>query len=159
MQFNQHGNLEGGIIEVRNLSEIEELLVDNFPTSFTRRRNFESFCNFWNNLDNTKVTRIWLDGSFCSNKLNPNDIDCVVFINPIAANQDYFSNLQKDHKILKNSHLDVYIVPDKNCVNVTDTDTLEAYQNFDYQEKYWQGQFGFDRNRNHKAVIELRKES
>lgn len=157
MQFNSHGNLEGGIIEVSKLSEIEQSLVTNFPDSTTRRRNFDSFCNFFNNLDETKVTRVWLDGSFCTNKTNPNDIDCVVFINPIPENEAYFYCLKDNHEYLKTAHLDVYIVPDKECIIVNNQETLETYQSFDYQEKYWQGQFGFDRNRNHKAIIELRK--
>lgn len=157
MQFNVHGNLEGGIIEVQDLSEIEQFLVTNFPTSETRDRNFDSFSDFWNNLDKTKVTRAWLDGSFCTTKLNPNDIDCVVFIDPRPENEVYFKGLMEQHENLKTNHLDVYVMPDKECISIVDQESLEAYQHFDYQEKYWQGQFGFDRNRNHKAIIELRK--
>lgn len=157
MHFNSHGNLDGGIISVSSLSEIEEHLVQAFPDSRTRRRNFDAFCNFWNSLDKSTVTRIWLDGSFCTTKEDPNDIDCVIFIEPIKQNEDYFETLQKQHNQLKQNHLDVYVAPDKECIKI-EPKTLEIYQKFDYQEKYWLGQFGFDRNRNHKAIIELRRE-
>lgn len=158
MHFNSHGNLDGGIISVSNLSEIEEHLVKTFPNSKTRRRNFDAFCNFWNSLDNSKVTRIWLDGSFCTTKTDPNDIDCVIFIDPIEQNEYYFEYLQEQHHQLEQNNLDVYIVPDKECIKI-EPSTFEIYRNFDYQEKYWLNLFGFDRNGNQKAIIELRREA
>ncbi|HEM3576781.1 TPA: hypothetical protein U1C15_000397 [Streptococcus suis] len=154
MQFNVHGNLEGGIIEVENLSEVEEFLVNNFPTSITRRRNFDSLKSFLEQLDYSKVKRVWLDGSFCSNKVDPNDIDCVIFVDPL--HQDYINNLRNQHGILKNHYLDVYPVPDKELIFFHIEGATEAYHNADYQEKYWLGQFGFDRSRQHKAIVELR---
>lgn len=114
MQFNVHGNLEGGVIDVREKSEIEDFLVNGFPTSTTRYRNFESFCSFWNELDKNKVTRVWIDGSFCSNKVNPNDIDCVVFIEPDPNNCEYFQLLMNKHDYLLDKYLDVYVCWDKN---------------------------------------------
>ena len=60
MQFNAHGNLDGGVIDVREKSELEDFLVNSFRTSTTRYRNFESFCSFWNELDKNKVTRVWI---------------------------------------------------------------------------------------------------
>lgn len=51
MQFNSHGNLEGGIIESSSLLEIEEFLVTAFPNSRTRKRNFDSFKSFLEQLD------------------------------------------------------------------------------------------------------------
>ena len=46
MKFNAHGNLEDGINIIKNKSDIETFLVDNFRDSMTRRRNFDSLCNF-----------------------------------------------------------------------------------------------------------------
>lgn len=154
MQFNIHGNLEGGIIEVRDLSEIEQFLVISFPNSKTRRRNFDSLCKFLNNLDKSKVTRIWIDGSFCSNKIDPNDIDCIVFIEPLKNNHNYFKNIIGNHHQLKNDYLDVYPCWDKNYFSPYTKDWTE----FDHQESYWMGKFGFDRNRNNKGIVEIKRE-
>ncbi|MGP6388550.1 MULTISPECIES: DUF6932 family protein [Streptococcus] len=154
MQFNSHGNLEGGIIAIKKLSEIEEFLVDSFTTSQTRKRNFNSFKKFIQQLDTSRVQRVWMDGSFCSNKIDPNDIDCVVFVNPL--HNDYITYLSEQHDGLKGQYLDVYVTPDKETIDFSLSGAHEAYHQADYQEKYWQGQFGFDRNREHKAIIELR---
>lgn len=64
MKFNAHGNLGDGINSIKNKSEIETFLVDNFRNSMTRRRNFDSLCNFWKDLDKSRVTKIWLRCSF-----------------------------------------------------------------------------------------------
>lgn len=154
MKFNVHGNLGDGINSIKNKSEIETFLVDNFQNSTTRRRNFDSLCNFWNDLDKSRVTKIWLDGSFCSSKINPNDIDCVVFIYPEYRNVDYFEALQNQHDELKDRHLDVYVCWDKNF----SPKFSEEWQEFDYQETYWLGKFGFDRNRFPKGIIEMEKD-
>lgn len=154
MQFNVHGNLDGGVIDVREKSEIEDFLVNSFRTSTTRYRNFESFCSFWNELDKNKVTRVSIDGSFCSNKVNPNDIDCVVFIKPDFNNCEYFQSLLDKHGNLLAKYLDVYVCWDKRFVN----QFSEDWNAIDYQETYWLGKFGFDRNHNPKGIIELDKE-
>ncbi|WP_195611795.1 DUF6932 family protein [Streptococcus australis] len=154
MQFNSHGNLEGGIIESSSLLEIEEFLVTAFPNSRTRKRNLDSFKSFLDQLDTSKIKRVWLDGSFCSTKIDPNDIDCVVFVDPQFG--DYIDHLMDMHKLFKAQYLDVYAIPDKELIDFSLEGAERAYRNSDYQEKYWQGQFGFDRNREHKAIIELR---
>lgn len=156
MEFNQDGNLNGGIIEVQDLLEIEQFLVKNFPASNTRSRNFDSFCDFFNDLDKTKVTRVWMDGSFCTNKVDPNDIDCVIFIRPLLENEQYFKDISAIHEQLKVKYLDVYVAFDPKHINVINQESMEAYRNLDYHEKYWQGQFGFDRERNHKAIVEIK---
>lgn len=154
MQFNSHGNLEGGIIESSSLLEIEEFLVTAFPNSRTRKRNLDSFKSFLDQLDTSKIKRVWLDGSFCSTKIDPNDIDCVVFVDPLFG--DYIDHLMDMHNLFKTQYLDVYAIPDKELIDFSLEGAERAYRNSDYQEKYWQGQFGFDRNREHKAIIELR---
>lgn len=155
MQFNEHGNLEGGIIEVQDLSEIEQFLVNDFVTSSTRRRNFDSFCKFLKGLDKTKVTRVWIDGSFCSSKVDPNDIDCVVFIEAnLVNNEAYFNDIKVKHNQLKDDNLDVYTCWDKDSF----PRYTAAWFELDHQESYWMGKFGFDRNRNNKGIIEIKRE-
>lgn len=87
--------------------------MNGFRTSTTRYRNFESFCSFWNELDKNKVTRVWIDGSFCSNKVNPNDIDCCIYwADP--NNCEYFQLLKRSkHGDLLDKYLDIYVCWDK----------------------------------------------
>ncbi|EGQ4428973.1 hypothetical protein EGV58_10190, partial [Staphylococcus pseudintermedius] len=85
MHFDSHGNLVGGIIQ-SNINVLKDELVDTFDTSNTRERNFKSLLELIellkvNNLSNG-IASLWIDGSFCTKKINPNDIDLVILLKP-----------------------------------------------------------------------------
>ena len=81
------------------------------------------------------------------------------FILPQTDGIALFRELKKNHGIIKQNNLDVYPCLDKNFLNQAEfVDKMEffnTFSQFEYQEKYWMGQFGFDRNQNHKAIVEL----
>jgi hypothetical protein len=65
-----------------SLQDFETAFVQSFEESDTRLALFSSFMHYIRDFQ-TKVTPdfcIWIDGSFVSNKLNPNDLDMVVLI-------------------------------------------------------------------------------
>lgn len=152
-----HGNLDGGINKIEDLQNIKKLLVEDFPSSKTRKRNFDSFMEFLESLKSGVFTKAWIDGSFCSEKIDPNDIDCILFIDPETTEDEYINEIQANHDSYKDSYLDVFITVDKDKVEITQ-ETIEFYRNADYQEKYWMGQFGFDRNGRPKGIIEINLE-
>ncbi len=161
MNFDDNGNLSGGIIKGTQLSDIHQFLVVPFSGSTTRQRNFDCLTAFINDLNDHKriISKFWLDGSFCTNKENPNDIDMIIFIKPSPDGIALFRELKNNHGIIKQNNLDVYPCLDKNFLNqaefVDQMEFFNTFSQFDYQEKYWMGQFGFDRNQNHKAIVEL----
>lgn len=174
MQFDSNGNLIGGILN-SNLKEVESQLVLNFPKSNTRKRNFQSLKTLIEILKNDGllegISKIWLDGSFCTTKTDPNDIDIVILTKPFQEQGDI---IFKNGKLLRREfislHLDLYFLPDFN-VNERHINTIinnnpqidslkEFYElikqnNLEYQAKYWMGQFGFDRSGNSKAIISI----
>jgi len=83
----------------------------------------------------------------------------IIFIKPSLDGIALFSELKNNHGIIKQNNLDVYPCLDKNFLNQAEftdhTEFLNTVSQFDHQEKYWMGQFGFDRNQNHKAIVEL----
>ncbi|AXI39433.1 hypothetical protein CX649_07150 [Bacillaceae bacterium ZC4] len=161
MHFDEHGNLNGGIIKGLTMEDVEKYFVKEFPDSNTRKRNFEGFQHFLNFLESIhviqKVSKIWLDGSFLTNKNDPNDIDMVLYLNP---RQDYlpFVNeflkncADKIHTIGRQFYCDAYFSVDDSLIP---TEHHEAKRHFDYQRKYWMGQFGFDRQERSKGIIEI----
>jgi hypothetical protein len=61
----------------------EEILVESFPIHSTRYSIFEGYKRYLTRLKAVIHSDFyqWIDGSFVTDKLNPNDIDIVTFIN------------------------------------------------------------------------------
>lgn len=152
MEFDNNGNLLGEILTNYTLDDIENYLVTPFSKSTTRRYIFNNLVTFIKGLPPQHHPRIWLDGSFCTNKENPNDIDCLVFVGPSPPHKYQFNTIRAEHLVYKNYKLDVYPCFDKELVDPAD----ESYPIFQESEKQWQEKFGYDRNGNPKAIIELR---
>ena len=112
MEFDSLGNLfPYKVIEI-NLEEFERLFITNFPNSESRNRLFQNYLSYIrkikNEIDSTFYQ--WIDGSFVTSKLNPNDIDLVTFLNF----EIYENNLPKladfqGYKLKKEQNLDCYL--------------------------------------------------
>lgn len=161
IEFNKNGNLNGGIIKGYSIDDIQKYFVDNFPLSQTRKRNFSGFKNFIIALENGQVhdiiNKIWLDGSFFTNKLNPNDIDMVLLFNPSIdkiPKINFFFEEQKDYfrMVGEGLHCDTYYTLDYTLIPSSEP---QVKQHYDKDNKYWMGQFGFDREGRNKGIIEL----
>lgn len=135
----------------KTLEEVKILCVENFPNSTTRSIIFESFVgNFITPLTNTGLKcDVWVDGSFITEKEDPEDVDILIEYNP----QIIYPNEQtiKINTFLKacianpefkcKCHCDVYIQANTNQQGIA----------------YWMGQFAFNRDRSPKglAVIQI----
>ena len=73
------------------IHEIGEAEIDNhfaacFPSSSTRLKLIAGLCSFFSSLRQMEIAfEIWIDGSFTTKKLNPNDIDLVVFADSVSV--------------------------------------------------------------------------
>ncbi len=81
---------------VSSVEEIEEVFVTPFPDSETRQVIFDHYLNYIDEFQRLVTPQFthWLDGSFMSQKLNPNDLDFVAFI-------DYRIYQQKRNRFLE----------------------------------------------------------
>jgi hypothetical protein len=89
------------------------MFVHDFSESESRKLIFENYLQFISHFQNqiSKSFYQFIDGSFISNKRNPNDIDIVTFLNhsvyEAKSNQlNYFSNTA----LHRNMYLDNYFV-------------------------------------------------
>lgn len=146
--FDEKGNLLGGVVTGYTLSDIKRDLADSFDKSQTRKQLFQELRSFLKMLNNDLVTRIWIDGSFCTQKENPRDIDVLIFLKPSAQTVSYREELERQTTPL----VDKYCITDKDYIEASSPSYLLQLRN----EKYWLGQFGFDRNRDRKGIIELK---
>lgn len=84
LQFDRLGYLTPYDAISTDLQTLERVFVEEFGESITRRRLFESFRQYNDQIKTTLPAgaefRQWIDGSFVTQKRNPNDIDVVTFI-------------------------------------------------------------------------------
>ncbi|EPU3636900.1 DUF6932 family protein [Listeria monocytogenes] len=164
MEFDENGNIIGGLVHYK-ISEVKQFLVDNFEASKTREEIFNSFMSFLSldfiSKNFSLISGIMLDGSFCTKKLNPNDIDFVIFIDASIETLEEAvklrDNLVKPHirETAKSLKCDPYIVFDTRTIP-DEFRWTKGGSDIDYHFKYWLGQFGHDRNYNSKGLIELK---
>lgn len=113
--FDENGQLTppDSIVGV-DLAAIELHLVNAFPNSVKRLELYQNYVDYIldlrNNISKTFVQ--WINGSFVSQKENPNDIDLVTFLD--------YNTFQQHEKVLENYRglslqkakgLDAYILP------------------------------------------------
>jgi hypothetical protein len=152
-QFDDRGNLSPyALIPINDLSEFEGFFVNNFPISSTRNAIYSGLLLYLNDfgdtlrqLNYTGQWRIWLNGSFTTNKLSPVDIDVV--------------NILTDDAILRDNKLRFKPFFAHNARKTYGVDAYFLLENTTNQAKelltYWQNWLGVDRSGFPKGIIEL----
>ena len=133
------------------LHDVKEHELDNhflsaFSGSKTRPALISGLRDFLTALRRVDVAfEIWLDGSFCTEKIDPNDVDLVVFANENDLNQldpvlqRYLAGLLDRTTSRRQFGCDVLFSPagDANL------------------RSYWRGWYGFDRLERPKGMAKL----
>lgn len=150
MQFDANGNLNAGIHDYE-IDRFFEDFVNGFPTSQTRAIIFDSLISALRIMHSTCCpNELWIDGSYATQKVNPNDVDIVAFFDyDIIENHSDGMN-----QIRAISLIDFYIshsISDKNRGHFSVGD----FATITNQRNYWRGQFGFDRDDQPKGIIRL----
>jgi len=125
-------------------AELAAKLVHPFVGSRTRRALLDGLQAFFTGLRAADVDfEVWLDGSFCTNKFDPNDIDLVVFADPDALNR-----LDPARQTLLSGLLDR-----TNARRQFGCDVLFTSSNDPNMRSYWRGWYGFDRSEQPKGIL------
>lgn len=152
MEFNDKGLMEPGFHRIC-LKDVEQQFVLDFPTSITRKRNFSNFLKWLNSIcKEYPIYEIWIDGSFVTNKINPNDIDVVIFFMP----KEYLKIASKWNIIREYDYIDAYLamaICDESKKIFYDQGYFQEYSQMVNNRNYWRGQFGFDRSDNPKGLL------
>ncbi|WP_084245166.1 DUF6932 family protein [Planomicrobium okeanokoites] len=159
LNFDKSGNLTPGILKNVTIEEFKQFFIESFAQSKTRERNYEGFRAFFAELKRIDVfeaiTKIWVDGSYMTNKLDPNDIDFVFFLDAEHPLTLPALNHKNDFRQYgAQVHCDPYFLVDYETLP---KEEVEARGQLEFQQKYWMGQFCFDRNQDPKGIIELKK--
>ena len=150
--FLNNGNLNPGI-HPYNISDFEEQFVKEFGNSTTRKNIYEKF-KIWIKavINEVKPRYIWLDGSFVTEKIDPNDLDLVIFYRPEdITSEDISERLMFLINASKGFSCDAYV---SFCLEHIDPNIVQTYcHEYLINKTYWKGQFGFDRNEQAKGIV------
>lgn len=127
-------------------AQLDAHFVDPFNGSTTRRMLVSGLRAYLSALRRAGVEfEVWLDGSFTTQKVDPNDVDLVVFADAAALNglsptlQTYLSGLFDRTSAKRQFGCDVLFAP-AGDVNL---------------RSYWRGWYGFDRLEQPKGIARL----
>lgn len=138
-----------------SLLDLRDLCSNGFPLSTTRSKIMDGLERIFEKLrgDNIKG-EVWVDGSFVTAKINPEDADLI-----LRCPADFYENGTPKQRStvdwlrsnLKNTHL---------CDSYCFMEWTEGHPNYwvgEYMYSYWMKQFGFSRSSEMKgiAVVDL----
>lgn len=135
--------------------EIEQVLVNGFQNSTTRRRLFDQALELLDAIRQiVPVSALWIDGSFVTTKEDPGDIDLVTHLDGEAldvlkpVDQMLLGGLVGGHWSRDRSGCDSFAV----SVYPTGHSARNAYE---ATMSWWDSFFGKDRAGNVKGYVEL----
>lgn len=153
MEFESNGMLSAGIHDC-TMQEFIEFFVDKFPTSQRRKTIANNLLDFAKDILATGTpVEFWVDGSFVTTKINPNDADLVLFFHlphmQVLAPQH--SSLQQKYLNSLDFYFSLAVSPEnEKLIKPSDYHTLCVNQ-----RNYWRGQFGFDRQDSPKGIVRI----
>lgn len=134
------------------LHDVSEGDLDNhflsaFPHSASRPRLIAGFRAYLAELASLPLRfEVWLDGSFTTTKVDPGDIDLVVFASTTTL------NAQPPHI---QQRLWALLADRANLRLRFGCDVLFSPEEDAGRRSYWRGWYGFDRNENPKGIARL----
>lgn len=153
LYFDSLGNLFPYQRSECKINDCVNLLVNNFPASQTRQILFDNLLKYraaiFSELNQTFAQ--WLNGSFTTQKLNPNDIDLANLIPYNDALDATIESLLPFFTVggsLETYQVDAHLIP-------IYSETDPRFENTKLRLAYFEHWFGHDRNDNPKGFIEI----
>ena len=143
MDFNEYGLINPGIHEM-DMDDFHISFVKQFTTS-QRRQMFKDF----------NIYEIWIDGSYVTEKINPNDVDIVIFFSV-----EDFIRVSKIWDVIRKDAVNI----DPYCAVAVTEENKQKLSSADIntiinKRNYWKGQFGFDREDRPKGIINIKADN
>lgn len=132
--------LASGFQEIK-LDKLKAIFLFPFPASITRANILRRFKHWAKRVKQLNVNcEIWIDGSFVTEKIDPQDVDVVIFISSKEINR--LSNDKKlKLQILTNEKLSTQ--QREACI----CDSYLVFTEDVFGKRYWEKQFGLARNK------------
>ena len=136
------------------LAELRQLCVARFPDSISRSNIMTGLESLVLNLNSEGLPmQIWIDGSFTTEKLNPEDVDLLV-----CVKEDDLANATEGQKQIIRRVAETDFMPSHRCDAYVLFEYLEGHPLRDegeWQRAYWLRQFGYSRQDKPKGLAVL----
>ena len=149
LTLDEHGLLTPGGLLNTTLEEVEQVFVQYMPLSSNRALLFDLLAGFIKEVKsqiNNEPFSFWLDGSFTANKLNPGDIDIVLFTNHTSHSQ--FNHALDQLRTSRKPFIDSYFIPVYPLEH-------KKYSLFNLSCTEWLYVFGTSREYKNKGILSL----
>lgn len=154
-QFLPNGNLTPGI-HTYKLDEFEQQFVTAFTSSTRRPTIYDNFKRWLDQLLQVLPPRyVWLDGSYLTLKIDPKDIDLVVFYYPEDIQSQQQADVLKDVILQQSRRLDCDAYLSFSFERWTPQQLAKVPDQNKIMQTYWMGQFGFDRAKQPKGMVQI----
>ena len=148
MTFDNNGHLIPYQIIETDMATFEHFFVTNFIKSTSRKDLFKQFSSYVEDLKHIVGGSfyLWIDGSFVSQKLNPKDIDILIFVESvILKEQETALNLVKKRF---QPEIDSYFIE-------VLAENHPKYFLFEINQKEWLFTFSTSRSFQNKGIIQI----
>jgi hypothetical protein len=134
-----------GLHEIHE-SNLDKVFLSNFSSSITRPRLLFGLKQFIDSIRTIGIPfEVWLDGSFCTNKIDPNDVDLVVFALP--AEVDALDAIKKAQLAT--------LLNQRTTKMQYGCDVYFAHADDVTHRSYWRGWYGYDRSEQPKGFAKV----
>lgn len=152
MTFEADGMLAAGFHDC-DVDQFIETFVNGFPTSQRRSVIANALFDFSKEVFSVGIpAEFWIDGSYVTTKINPNDADLVLFLQ--IEHMNILNTLTQAFRQKYQGVLDIYFAYAASPENQQKCSPID-YQQIVNQRNYWRGQFGFDRTDTPKGIVRL----
>jgi hypothetical protein len=155
LDFNEYGLINPGIHEM-DMDDFHISFVKQFTTSQRRQLIFDSLLRFVAKMfKDFNIYEIWIDGSYVTEKINPNDVDIVIFFSV-----EDFIRVSKIWDVIRKDAVNI----DPYCAVAVTEENKQKLSSADIntiinKRNYWKGQFGFDREDRPKGIINIKADN
>lgn len=138
--------LAPGVHDVEE-NDLDNHFLSTFPTTTTRNALILGLKQYLQALRQVGLSfEVWIDGSFTTEKIDPSDVDLVVFGSMIEIN-----SLPEARKQYLAS-----LVDRVNIKQALGCDVLFAVAEDQNSRSYWRGWYGYDRDEQPKGIARIR---
>lgn len=125
------------------LHEINKIFVSPYPSSSKRDFLSQKFSFFIDKFSELGINvEIWIDGSYSTHKIDPNDIDVLIIFDPIEVNK-----LSPEKQFILRELFDRKLSKIRYSLDI-----LICEKNDENMRSYWRGWFGFSRKEKPKGI-------
>lgn len=139
-------------LHAMTLDELRELCVTRFSLSVRRPQLMQAIETLCGALTDAQVeSAVWIDGSFLTKKIDPEDADLVVCVESSQTSESVPDKVAALRKVKQRRFPSCH-----SYIQINYPDGHPSYWVGDFMQAYWKKQFGFSRSEEYKGIAVIK---